>query len=115
MLYVTAEEIPDQINQMPCDGMIDVKLVYSRDGLCWEHASPDRMPVIPRGDAGDFDRGMIIGKSREPIIEGDDIHWYYTGSETTHGVEMDKWVTRIGRATWKRDRLSPCVAATEAP
>ena len=48
---------------------------------------------------------MIIGNPREPIIEGDNIHWYYTGSETTHGVEMDKWVTRIGRASWKRDRF----------
>ena len=106
MLYVTAEEIPGQFNQMPCDGKIDVKLVYSRDGRMWEHADRNRNPVLPIGDPEDFDCGMIIGNPRAPIIKDDKIHWYYTGSKTTHGVEMEKWVTRIGRATWKRDRFA---------
>lgn len=110
MLYVTDEEVPGQFNQMPCDGKIDVKLVYSRDGAIWEHADADRNPVIPRGEGDAFDRGMIIGNPREPVIEGDDIHWYYTGSVTTHGVAMEKWVTRIGRATWKKDRFLALVA-----
>ena len=34
---------------------------------------------------------MIIGTAKEPIIEGDEIHWYYTGCEHTHGeVDMEK-------------------------
>ena len=69
---------------MPCDGTIDVEFVYSRDGVTWQHADPDRTPAIPRGGPEEFDRGMIIGNPREPVIDGDDVHWYYTGSEIAH-------------------------------
>ena len=47
-----------------------------------------------------------MGVAREPIIEGDEVHWYYTGCEHTHGeTDMEKRTKRIGRATWKRDRF----------
>ena len=90
---------------MPCDGPIDVQFVYSRDGINWQHADRERTAVIPRGDGGSFDRGMIIGTAKEPIVEGDEIHWYYTGGEHTHGGQMEKRVKRLGRATWQRDRF----------
>ena len=32
VLYVTAEQISNQENQMPCDGPIDSQFVYSRGG-----------------------------------------------------------------------------------
>ena len=106
VLYVTAEQIPGEKNQMPCDGPIDSQIVYSRDGINWAHADRERTAVIPRGGAAAFDRGMIIGTAKEPIIEGDEIHWYYTGCEHSHGeVDMEKRVKRLGRATWQRDRF----------
>ena len=106
VLYVTAEQIPGEKNQMPCDGPIDSQIVYSRDGIHWGHADRARTAVIERGAADVFDRGMIIGTAKEPIIEGDEVHWYYTGCEHTHGeVDMDKRIKRLGRATWQRDRF----------
>ena len=105
VLYVTAEQIPGQQNQMPCDGPIDAQFVYSSDGIGWKHANRDRTAVIPRGNGDAFDRGMIIGTAKEPLIEGDEVHWYYTGGEHTHGGEMSTRVKRLGRATWQRDRF----------
>ena len=105
VLYVTAEQIPGQKDQMPCDGPIDSQFVYSRDGINWEHADRERTAVIPRGGGDAFDRGMIIGTAKEPIIEGDEVHWYYTGGEHTHGGAMETRVKRLGRATWRRDRF----------
>jgi len=114
VLYVTAEMIPNQKNQMPCDGPIDSVFVYSRDGINWEHADRDRTPAISRGDGDNFDRGMILGVAKEPIIDGDEIHWYYTGCEHTHGQQdMEKRVKRLGRATWRRDRFVALHAESE--
>ena len=105
-LYVTAERIPGEKNQMPCDGPIDAQMMYSRDGIQWRHADRARTPAIPRGAPGEWDGGMIIGTAKEPIVEGDLIHWYYTGAQHTHGeVELEKRIKSIGRATWKRDRF----------
>jgi hypothetical protein len=105
-LYVTAEKIPGEKNQMPCDGPIDAQMMFSRDGINWHHADRERTQAIPRGGPGEWDRGMIIGTAKEPIVEGDAIHWYYTGSEHTHGeVDLEKRIKRIGRATWQRDRF----------
>jgi len=106
VLNVTAEQIPKQENQMPCDGPIDSQIVYSRDGISWERADRNRTPAIPRGGGDSFDRGMILGTAKEPIIEEDEIHWYYTGCEHIHGeMDMEKRVKRLGRATWQRDRF----------
>ena len=114
VLYVTAEQIPGEKNQIPCDGPIDGQFVYSRDGISWQHADRTRTVALPRGAGDAFDRGMIIGTAKEPIIEGDEIHWYYTGCEHTHGeVDMEKRVKRLGRATWQRDRFVALAAASE--
>ena len=105
-LYVTAEQIPGEKNQMPCNGPIDSQIVYSRDGINWSHADRDRTPAIPRGAGEAFDSGMIAGTAKEPIIDGDDVHWYYTGCDYIHGeVDLDRKTTRVGRATWKRHRF----------
>ena len=105
-LYVTAEQIPGEKNQMPCNGPIDSQIVYSRDGINWAHADRDRTPAIPRGGAEAFDSGMIAGTAKEPIIDGNEVHWYYTGCDYTHGeVDLDKKMTRVGRATWNRHRF----------
>ena len=114
VLYVTAEQIPGEKNQIPCDGPIDAQFLYSRDGINWQHADRARTAALPRGAGDVFDRGMIIGTAKEPIIEGDEVHWYYTGCEHTHGeLDMDKRVKRLGRATWQRDRFVALAAAGE--
>ena len=72
------------------DGPIDIQLTYSRDGLTWER-SFDRAPIIPRGEAGDFDSGVIYTANR-PVIVGDEIWVYYGGGAITHAE--DPW--RVG-------------------
>ena len=105
VLYVTAEQDPDDPYQMPCDGPIDAQWAYSRDGINWQHADRARTSAIPRGAGDAFDRGMIIGTCKEPVVVGDEVHWYYSGAENTHGGKLEYWVKRIGRATWRRDRF----------
>ncbi len=114
VLYVTAEQIPGEKNQIPCDGPIDAQFVYSRDGIGWQHADRGRTTALPRGEGEAWDRGMIIGTAKEPVLDGDELHWYYTGCEHTHGeTDMEKRVKRLGRATWKRDRFVALAAAGE--
>ena len=114
VLSVTAEQIPGEPNQMPCDGPVESQFVYSRDGIHWAHADRERTVVIPRGEPGTFDGGMITGVAKEPMIEGDHVHWYYTGCEHTHGeTSLQKRVKRIARATWDRDRFVALRAETE--
>ena len=105
VLYVTAEQIPGQKNQMPCNGPIDAQFMYSRDGINWQHADRERTAAIPRGGEGAFDRGVVAGTAKEPLIEGDEVHWYYAGSEQTHGAALETHVSKLGRATWQRDRF----------
>ena len=105
VLYVTAEQDPDDPHQMPCDGPIDAQWAYSRDGINWQHADRARTSAIPRGAGDAFDRGMIIGTCKEPVVVGDEVHWYYSGAENTHGGKLEYRVKRIGRATWRRDRF----------
>ena len=106
VLSVTAEQIPDEPNQMPCDGPVESQFVDSRDGISWAHADRERTVAIPRGEPGSFDGGMIMGVAKEPVIEGDQVHWYYTGCEHTHGeTSLEKRVKRIARATWDKDRF----------
>ena len=99
VLYVIGPGAPG----MPVDGPMDAVLTYSRDGVNWSHFDAERTPVIPRGEEGSFDGGMIMCVASEPLIEKDKIHWYYTGSKTTHGKRMDEKLMSIGRATWRLD------------
>ena len=77
--------------------------IYSRDGANWHHFDTERPPVIPRGEAGSFDGGMVMGVANEPLIEVDSIHWYYTGSRETHGRSLKDKIMSIGRASWRLD------------
>jgi hypothetical protein len=100
---VTAEQIPHEPNQMPCDGPVESQFVYSRDGINWAHADRERTVAIPRGEPGSFDGGMVMGVAKEPLIEEDQVHWYYTGCEHTHGeTSLEKRVKRIARAACLR-------------
>ena len=99
VLYVTGPGAPG----MPVDGPMDAVLAYSRDGANWHHFDTERTPVIPRGEAGSFDCGMVMGVANEPLIEADSIHWYYTGSRETHGRSQKDKIMSIGRASWRLD------------
>lgn len=110
MLYVTGPGVTD----MPVDGHIDAQLVHSRDGIHWCHFDQERTPIISRGEEGSWDWGMILGTASEPIIYDDKIYWYYTGTQMTHGLALEKRVAAIGRVTWRLDGFVSLDAGPEA-
>ena len=101
VLYVTGPGAAE--HEIPIDGPIDAQFVYSRDGFHWDYVESNRMPIIPRGDKGTYDTGMIMGTATQPIIKDDEIHWYYTGTEHTHGAAMKDRHKAIGLAKWRLD------------
>ena len=102
VLYVTEDIVNTVPGQAAVDGPIDAQLIYSRDGVNWRHFE-DRTPILPRGKGGEFDSGMILFTAKEPLVEDDGIHWYYTGSTQTHGELLKDKVMSIGRASWRLD------------
>ena len=46
---------------------------------------------------------MIMGTTTQPIITDNEIHWYYTGTEHTHGAVMKDRHKAIGLAKWRLD------------
>lgn len=100
-----------QPDQSPWDGPIHAQLVHSRDGRCWRRCE-DRSPAIPNGPDA-YDAGCILGISNAPVVQGDEIWFYYTGVSTTHGGPLPQKRITIGRATWLRDRFASLAAREE--
>jgi len=100
------------------DGPIETQIAISRDLETWSR--PFRTPVIPPGENGSWDGGMILTAS-QAIDIGDEVWLYYAGANYTHGAPIlyntaapdprPKYATAIGLATWKRDRF----ASADAP
>ena len=88
LLYVTGPGAPK--DEMPVDGPIDAHLICSRDGFNWNYPDAVQTPVLSRGEIGEFDGGMIMRTPTQPIIEIDEIHWYYTGARHTHGPSAQR-------------------------
>ena len=94
------------IDQMPLDGHVDSQLVWSTHPASgWSHADGARTVVIPRGNPGSFDAGMVMGTTREPITTDDEHRWYYTGCSVTHGGPLSQKRMSIGLATWRLHRF----------
>lgn len=87
--------------QSPDDGPIDVQLATSPDGRTWRRTQP-RINIIPRGAAGSFDGGAILGVTSTCVHVGDETWVYYTGLTTGHGGAMPAKRLSIGRAEWRR-------------
>lgn len=85
-------------------GIIDVKLVTSRDGRHWDRCS-DRSPVIPLGPHA-YDAGSIFGLCNAPVLVGDEMWMYYTASTTPHGGLAPEKQQSIALAIWRLDGLA---------
>ncbi len=103
MFRVTSEMPKDRAapGQSPLDGPIDVQLVTSVDGITWRRTWP-RVNVIPRGEPGTFDGGVILGLSSTAVEIGDLTCVYYTAINTGHGGKIPPKRLSIGRAQWRR-------------
>jgi len=64
------------------EGLGDIYLAWSRDGIHWDH-SPADQPFIARGPEGTFDHGLIIG-STAPLQVGNHLYMYYRGLSKGH-------------------------------
>lgn len=87
-------------------GWFDVHLVHSHDGIDWRREATDH-PLIPLPGRGHWDSGMVW--TRPPVTVGDDLYFYYTGSNMSHQYQMmndDKLDQRqIGLGIVPRGRL----------
>ncbi len=61
---------------------MDVQLAFSDDGWTWTRAL-DRNPIIPLGESGRFDSGMVFTNSRPVQWRGETLV-FYTGRATVH-------------------------------
>lgn len=102
VFHVTAERPRAEVQpeQSPVDGPIDVQLAASADGSHWSRSEP-RRNMIPRGPAGSFDAGAILGVSSTLVNTADESWVYYTALTTTHGAPMPPKRLSIGRAEWR--------------
>ena len=94
---------PENETKSSADGVIDVQLVYSRDGRTWNRCS-DRTPIIPVGPHR-YDAGTILGLCNGPVIVGDEMWMYYTAVTTTHGGALPEKELSIARAAWRLDGM----------
>lgn len=82
------------------DGTIAPEIAGSRDLINWDR--PARNPVIPLGEAGTWDQGMVFTASA-PIVSDREVVLYYGGWNGTHASATRG--ASIGRVTWQRDRF----------
>jgi len=68
------------------DQTMDVQLVTSADGWSWQRAN-NREPIIPLGQAGDFDCGLITAVS-PPVEWQGKTFIYYNGRATVHDQQL---------------------------
>ena len=76
-------------NEPPADwptvklGHVDVQLAYSRDGVQWARPD-DRSPIVPTGDPGSPDAGVIFVPSANPPVIDGETYIYYTAVRYQH-------------------------------
>jgi hypothetical protein len=64
-------------------GHVDLQLAYSRDGVNWSRPA-DRSPIVPNGEPGSPDEGVIFVGSANPFVIDGDTYLYYTAVRYQH-------------------------------
>ena len=86
-------------------GVIDVEVMFSRDGLDWQRPFRDQF-FIARSAAGHFDSGSIFTNST-PVILDDEIRFYYGGySQGATSADDRTHISGVGLATVPLDRFA---------
>jgi hypothetical protein len=65
---------------------MDIQLVTSRDGWTWQRAH-GRRPVLPLGEDGHFDCGMVYANAT-PMKWNGRLHLFYNGRPTVHDGKL---------------------------
>lgn len=92
----TLAEGQDERGRYVNDGLLEVQLGVSRDGIHWTR--PDRRPYIPLGLKGSYD-GACIYMSTGMIRKGAEIWQYYLGMHYTHG-QPEPYDPDLGPGGW---------------
>ncbi len=102
-VYFSLNQILDRAHG---EGVIDVELMTSRDGLQWERNFRNQW-FLPRSETkGAFDSGSIFTNST-PVILNDEIRFYYGGySSGATGADNLTGASGVGVATIARDRFA---------
>ena len=91
----------------PCsfDCRYSLSLASSRDGRHFSRVCGGQ-PLIPCGEAGEWDNGFIMASSfgGRPCRKGDEFRFYYGASGWHHGTDPHRPACNIGFASQLRDR-----------
>lgn len=68
------------------DQTMDLQLITSKDGWTWERQN-DRQPILPVGEPGRFDCGMVFSISG-PMRVGDRVYILYGGRARVHDQQL---------------------------
>lgn len=95
------------------DGAFETQLAVSRDGRNWTR--PDRRPYVSAGLCGGPDGGLIM-VAPGLIRRGAEVHQYYGGKRTTHGIfepGADQHEAAAFRLVQPKDRFIAAVAGAQ--
>lgn len=101
-------------HNLPDEPTLDVQLTVSRDSLHFSRVG-DRKPFLPVGGIGEWDRFNQSLATNPPILAGDELRFYYSGTTARHSPYTGKdtgakW-DGIGFATIPRDRFVSLAAS----
>ena len=75
--------------------VLDEELVWSYDSRNW-HRSIPRQPFIPRGPKGSFDSVWLNLPTNPPIVNYNQLWFYYSGRAGGHGAQFPEAYGAIG-------------------
>ena len=82
--------------------VLEEELVWSYDGRNWQRSIP-RQPFIPRGPKGSFDSVWLNLPTNPPIVNYNQLWFYYSGRAGGHGAQFPEAYGAIGLATLRID------------
>ena len=82
--------------------VLDPELAWSYDGKAW-HRNRARTPFIARGGEGRFDSVWLNLPTNPPIVNYNQLWFYYSGRAGGHGAQFPEAYGAIGLATLRVD------------
>ena len=105
--HFTPDEM-DDVDPPRNDGLMDVQLAVSRDGVTWSR--PDRRPYVGVDASGPASR--MIYSAQGLVMRGDRVLQYHTAYDQSHGHKRDN--NPGGQIRWTEQRLDGFVSVDAA-
>ena len=94
--------LADLLRMHAAPDVLDPELVWSYDGKNWSR-SHERKPFIPLGPKGAFDSVWLNLATNAPILNYNQLWFYYSGRAGGHGAQFPGAYGAIGLATLRVD------------